>query len=72
MSAVLATVLADLRAEGAGLATQVAHLAWTDEVPVLAAGARTDRGRSAWDAADRWLDIAQCFAGPPGVGRGRG
>jgi hypothetical protein len=22
--------------------------------------------------ADRWLDIAQCFAGPPGTGRAPG
>jgi uncharacterized protein (TIGR03084 family) len=32
------------------IATQVAHLLWTDEVAVLAAGARTPEGKQAWDA----------------------
>ncbi|MFC5729230.1 MULTISPECIES: TIGR03084 family metal-binding protein [Nocardioides] len=36
-------------AEGWTVATQVAHLLWTDEVAVLAAAARSDAGRSAWD-----------------------
>lgn len=37
-------------AAGWTVATQVAHLLWTDEVAVLAAGARTPEGKSAWDA----------------------
>ena len=37
-------------APGWTVATQVAHLTWTDEVAVLAAGARTPAGKEAWDA----------------------
>ena len=36
-------------AEGWTVATQIAHLLWTDEVAVLAAGAHTDEGKKAWD-----------------------
>ena len=32
------------------VATQIAHLAWTDETAALAAGARTPEGKQAWDA----------------------
>lgn len=37
-------------AEGWDIATTVAHLLWTDEVAVLAAGSLTDEGKQAWDA----------------------
>ncbi|MBA2954915.1 TIGR03084 family protein [Nocardioides sp. MAH-18] len=37
-------------AAGWTVATQVAHVLWTDEVAVLAAGARTPEGKDAWDA----------------------
>jgi uncharacterized protein (TIGR03084 family) len=37
-------------AAGWSVATQIAHLAWTDEAAVLAAGARTPEGKQAWDA----------------------
>ena len=38
-------------ADGWDVATTIAHLAWTDEVAVLAAGAeRDEEGRAAWDA----------------------
>ena len=37
-------------AQGWTVATQVAHLLWTDEVAALAAGARTPEGKQAWDA----------------------
>ncbi|HWJ81262.1 MAG TPA: TIGR03084 family metal-binding protein [Nocardioides sp.] len=37
-------------AEGWTVATQVAHLLWTDEVAVLAARAHTPEGKEAWDA----------------------
>lgn len=38
-------------AEGWDVATTIAHLLWTDEVAVLAAGAlRDDAGKQAWDA----------------------
>jgi uncharacterized protein (TIGR03084 family) len=37
-------------AEGWTVATQVAHLLWTDEVAVLAADAHTPEGKEAWDA----------------------
>jgi uncharacterized protein (TIGR03084 family) len=36
-------------APGWDVATQVGHLAWTDETAVLAAGARTPEGKRAWD-----------------------
>ena len=37
-------------AEGWDIATTIAHLAWTDEVAVTAAGALTPEGKEAWDA----------------------
>lgn len=37
-------------AEGWDIATTIAHLAWTDEVAVTAAGALTADGKEAWDA----------------------
>ena len=37
-------------AAGWDVATQVAHLLWTDEVAVLAAGALSEEGKQAWDA----------------------
>lgn len=37
-------------AEGWDVATTIAHLLWTDEVAVLAAGSLTDEGKQAWDA----------------------
>ncbi|GAA1513798.1 TIGR03084 family metal-binding protein [Nocardioides humi] len=40
----------DTPAAGWTVATQIAHLAWTDEVAVLAAGADTEEGKEAWDA----------------------
>lgn len=40
----------DTPAAGWTVATQVAHLLWTDEVAVLAAGAGTEEGKQAWDA----------------------
>lgn len=36
-------------APGWDVATQVAHLAWTDEVATLAARSRTPEGKAAWD-----------------------
>jgi uncharacterized protein (TIGR03083 family) len=36
-------------APGWDVATQIAHLLWTDEVAVLAAGSLTDEGKQAWD-----------------------
>jgi uncharacterized protein (TIGR03084 family) len=36
-------------AEGWTIATQVAHLLWTDEVAALAANAHTPEGKEAWD-----------------------
>jgi uncharacterized protein (TIGR03084 family) len=54
----LAAVVADLDAAGWrtptpatgwDVATQVAHLAWTDEVATLAARASTPEGKAAWD-----------------------
>ncbi|WP_435770362.1 TIGR03084 family metal-binding protein [Nocardioides sp. SYSU DS0651] len=36
-------------AEGWTVATQVAHLLWTDEVAVIAAGSRAEEGKKAWD-----------------------
>jgi uncharacterized protein (TIGR03084 family) len=40
-------------AAGWTVSTQVAHLLWTDEVAVLAAGARTADGQACWDAVVR-------------------
>ncbi|WP_257428633.1 TIGR03084 family metal-binding protein [Nocardioides carbamazepini] len=37
-------------AQGWTVATQVAHLVWTDEVATIAAGAGTEKGKAAWDA----------------------
>ncbi len=48
-------------AEGWDVATSVAHLAWTDEVAVLAAGARTPEGKEAWDAV-----VLQAIEDPAG------
>ena len=36
-------------APGGSVATQVAHLAWTDEVAALAARSHTPEGKAAWD-----------------------
>ncbi|TYL45649.1 TIGR03084 family protein [Nocardioides sp. BGMRC 2183] len=44
-----ATWATDTPAVGWTIATQIAHLAWTDEVAVLAAGAHTPEGKEAWD-----------------------
>lgn len=48
-------------AAGWDIATQVAHLAWTDEVAALAAGAHTASGKEAWDAV-----VLQAMADPTG------
>lgn len=48
-------------ATGWTVATQVAHLLWTDEVAVLAAGARTPEGKQAWDAV-----VLQAIEDPTG------
>lgn len=48
-------------AAGWTVATQIAHLLWTDEVAVLAAGARTPEGKEAWDAI-----VLQAIADPMG------
>lgn len=48
-------------AEGWDVATSVAHLAWTDEVAVLAAGALTPEGKQAWDAV-----VLEAMADPAG------
>lgn len=48
-------------APGWTVATQVAHLLWTDEVAVLAAGARTPEGKRAWDAI-----VLQAIENPTG------
>ncbi len=40
----------DTPAEGWTVATQVAHLAWTDEVAALAARSDTEQGKQEWDA----------------------
>ncbi len=48
-------------APGWTVATQVAHLLWTDEVAVLAAGARTPEGKQAWDAV-----VLQAIEDPTG------
>ncbi|WP_166134889.1 TIGR03084 family metal-binding protein [Nocardioides ochotonae] len=46
-------------APGWSIATQVAHLAWTDERAALAAAARTPAGREAWDA-----EVARALTDP--------
>lgn len=48
-------------AEGWTIATQIAHLAWTDEVAVLAAQAGTETGKQAWDAV-----VLQAIEDPTG------
>lgn len=48
-------------APGWSVATQVAHLLWTDEVAVLAAGAGTPEGKQAWDAV-----VLQAIEDPTG------
>ncbi len=49
-------------AEGWDVATTIAHLAWTDEVAVLAVGATQDEdGKAAWDAV-----VLEAIANPTG------
>lgn len=48
-------------APGWSIATQVAHLAWTDEVAALAAHAHTPAGKEAWDAV-----VLQALGDPTG------
>jgi len=48
-------------AEGWTTATTIAHLLWTDEVAVLAAGAHTPAGKEAWDAV-----VLEAIADPTG------
>jgi uncharacterized protein (TIGR03084 family) len=48
-------------AAGWSVATQVAHLLWTDEVAVVAAGAHTPEGKQAWDAL-----VVQALEDPTG------
>ncbi|GAA4817698.1 TIGR03084 family metal-binding protein [Nocardioides caeni] len=48
-------------AEGWTVATQVAHLAWTDEVAVLAARSDTEQGKEDWDAV-----VLKAIADPTG------
>jgi len=48
-------------AEGWDVAAQVAHLAWTDEVATVAAGAGTPEGKQAWDAI-----VLEAIANPEG------
>jgi len=48
-------------APGWTVATQVAHLLWTDEVAVLAARAHTPEGKQAWDAV-----VLEAIADPTG------
>ncbi|KQW48102.1 wyosine base formation domain-containing protein [Nocardioides sp. Root1257] len=48
-------------AAGWTVATQVAHLLWTDEVAVLAARAHTPEGKDAWDAL-----VLEAIADPTG------
>ncbi|MBZ5735971.1 TIGR03084 family protein [Nocardioides sp. TRM66260-LWL] len=48
-------------AAGWDVATQVAHLLWTDEVAALAARAHTPEGKEAWDAV-----VLQAFEDPEG------
>lgn len=48
-------------APGWTVATQVAHLAWTDETAALAAGSRTPEGKQAWDAV-----VLQALGDPDG------
>ncbi|MEV5000583.1 TIGR03084 family metal-binding protein [Nocardioides sp. LML1-1-1.1] len=48
-------------AEGWDVATTIAHLLWTDEVAVLAAGSLTEEGKQAWDAV-----VLDAIADPAG------
>ena len=48
-------------AEGWDIATTIAHLAWTDEVAVTAAGSATPEGKEAWDAV-----VLDAIADPSG------
>lgn len=48
-------------AEGWDVATTIAHLLWTDEVAVLAAGSLTEEGKQAWDAV-----VLDAIADPTG------
>lgn len=48
-------------AEGWDVATSIAHLAWTDEVAVLACRADTPAGKDAWDAV-----VLRAMADPEG------
>jgi uncharacterized protein (TIGR03084 family) len=48
-------------AAGWDVATQVAHLLWTDEVAVLAAGSSTPEGKEAWDEV-----VLQAIGDPDG------
>ena len=48
-------------APGWSVATQVAHLCWTDEVATTAAGSATPAGTAAWDAV-----VASALADPDG------
>ncbi len=48
-------------AQGWDVATSIAHLAWTDEVAVLAAGTGTEAGQQAWDAV-----VLEAIADPTG------
>lgn len=48
-------------AEGWDIATTIAHLLWTDEVAVLAAGSMTEEGEKAWDEV-----VAKAVADPSG------
>ncbi|WP_122819060.1 TIGR03084 family metal-binding protein [Nocardioides pantholopis] len=48
-------------AEGWTVATQIAHLLWTDEVAMLAAGSLTPEGKAAWDEK-----VLEAIADPEG------
>jgi uncharacterized protein (TIGR03084 family) len=48
-------------AEGWSIATTIAHLLWTDEVAVLAAGSLSEEGKKAWDAV-----VLDAIADPTG------
>lgn len=48
-------------APGWNVATQIAHLLWTDEVAALAAGSLTEEGKQAWDAV-----VLQAIEDPTG------
>lgn len=48
-------------AEGWDVATTIAHLAWTDQVALLAVGAHTEQGKRAWDDV-----VLEAIADPTG------